>query len=243
MAGFDISPRAFISGAEQDTAVTALREYFACYTGSYFEQLADAESPSEFTARDIVAVTALSVRVPATVAIWLLSREGSARTRNLLEQIPCDSIASVPLEVVDDPSEPLSELWALLQSSGAQWPASTAKNKVGAVTAGKLIAAKRPALLPIYDKHVAAALTYPSGEGTYWVRWRAELHDTDLAALADAVRAKAAEGSGRDEEILQLSDLRTLDIAIWMRQHGYKASCVLKDDERFARPVPQPPSS
>lgn len=42
------------------------------FSGSQFERLADHEHPNVFTSADVVALTMLSVSIPAHVTIWLL---------------------------------------------------------------------------------------------------------------------------------------------------------------------------
>ena len=60
------------------------------FTGRRFHALVDADHPNEITSRDIVAVSTLSVKVPAHVAIWLLSDEGRATVTELLAPAPED---------------------------------------------------------------------------------------------------------------------------------------------------------
>lgn len=80
---------------------------------------------------------------------------------------------------------------------------------MGAVTAGKLLAAKRPALIPIWDKHIARALGAPKGH--FWLAMRDSLRSS--AALVTEVAAEAQ---------VDLTPLRVVDIVVWMRQHGYQ---------------------
>lgn len=57
---------------DAETARKDLKTYMESYTGSRFDTLADAEHPNRITQRDIVAVSMLSVDVPAATTIWLL---------------------------------------------------------------------------------------------------------------------------------------------------------------------------
>lgn len=113
------------------------------YTGSLFERLADTTEPDYFTAKDIVAVSMLSVNVPADVAVWLLLDEGREETHDLLRQIPVD------LDIWDAaqhiaPNSPLWRLWLLLSG----------QKGIGTTICSKLLAAKRPRLVPIQDRVV-----------------------------------------------------------------------------------------
>ena len=74
--------------------------------------------------------------------------------------------------------------------------------------AGKLLAAKRPHLVPIYDQRVSQALgPYPRHQ--YWACWR--------HALQDEAKREAVRSVGVDAGLpATVSLLRILDIIIWM---------------------------
>ncbi|KAA0235859.1 MAG: hypothetical protein EDR02_03775 [Actinobacteria bacterium] len=160
----------FVDGLVHDAAVASVRSYFESYTGSWFETLANVTRPHTITAGDLVAVTALSVTVPTDATIRLLSAEGQRQVSELLCALPLNQgLWEVKPELVTDRDGPMWRLHSLLKSSTCRWPADGSANGIGGVTAGKLIAAKRPALFPIYDSQVSAALGYPD-DGTYWAR-------------------------------------------------------------------------
>ena len=128
-----------------------------------------------------------------------------------LEQIP----ASVNLwdEEAEDLIEkggPADGLWRLLEKQdGAGW-----------VTAGKLLARKRPALIPVYDNVVRVAFGWPQN---VWAALRNALrqdHGSFQAALNDARQ--------RAELSCRVTPLRVLDVAIWMRHRslhtGYRCN-------------------
>jgi hypothetical protein len=75
---------------------------------------------------------------------------------------------------------------------------------------GKLLARKRPMLLPVYDSVVEAAIA----PGDAW--WRivaAFCSDADRLAALERVRRQAGA-----EYVL--SPLRALDVVLWMRYRG-----------------------
>ena len=82
---------------------------------------------------------------------------------------------------------------------------------IGWVTANKLIARKRPRLVPVYDSVVRDALQ--PGPDQFWARLRSCLaeHD-DVRAELDRIRERSAA---------DLSHLRVLDIVVWMRAFGH----------------------
>jgi hypothetical protein len=177
------------------------------FTGSRFETLGgpgDApEVADRFTPADLLAVTTLSVQVPARTAIWILD-EGADRLTASLAQIPTDVEPHDALgrELLTDPSSPLNRLWTDLK----------ARDGIGWVTAGKLCARKRPRLAPIYDEHVRAAVGAPA---SWWAMIADAFTDQQLLDKLDQLRDQAQVPE-------HISRLRLLDIAIWMRQHGYQ---------------------
>lgn len=74
------------------------------------------------------------------------------------------------------------------------------------VTAGKLLARKRPRLIPVIDSVVVRALAAP--DNGYWDAYHDALQHTDRRAHLDAIRPSDLP--------LEISALRVLDAAIWM---------------------------
>jgi len=218
-ARFRVDPLVFMEGDERELAKASLTAYFSSFTGSKFEELSDWDSPNEFTARDILAVSTLSVTVPANVAIWLVGPDGTAQVRPLLEQLgePDAQLSG------DTDLGPAYELWDLVRSG--RWPraTTTGKNGVGRVIASKLLAAKRPGLIPIYDRHVAGAL-FGERDANDWEIWRSATSDTAYAATLEAACDGLLQETGRAGAV---SVLRCVDIVVWMRVHGYQFA----DDE------------
>lgn len=135
-----------------DRATDLLQRYYRvlpdgrpAYTGARFEAVgAFADDPDMLAPADFVAVSMLSVDVPAQAAIRLLERDSSTLSA-LLSRIPAD------LDIVDAEPEDLSsrsaagELWNVLRGG---------KDGLGRTTTSKLIAVKRPRLIPIWDSRV-----------------------------------------------------------------------------------------
>jgi len=212
---FAIDPIRWISGAEHDHAVESVVGYVSRFTGAWFESVAGRTDPNQVTGEDIVAVSTLGTKVPAAATAWILG-EGRPLITPLLSQVGTDPIWRQDEAVLVDPGSPLNRLWALLRSDACGWPDGEEGAKETAVTTGKLLAAKRPHLVPIFDEHVSMALGHRYG--TYTQCWRtALLDDTTRTAAAD-LRVAAAE---QNELAGGLSLLRVLGITIWMRQHGW----------------------
>jgi hypothetical protein len=82
-------------------------------------------------------------------------------------------------------------------------------NQLGPVAAGKLLARKRPHLIPVYGSRVKKVLSRPSIDRSWWRDLRNQLiSDHDLVRQLESVRSRARAG--------QLSLLRTLDIMCWV---------------------------
>jgi hypothetical protein len=153
---------------------------------------------------DLVAVTMLSVEVPAHAAIWMLDA-GQRELSHLLQEVgPNRPIWEATDDELADGS-PAHRLWRKLRDHG-----------IGPATAGKLLATKRPSLIPIWDSHVDAALGPPKGH--FWLAMRDSLRSS--TALVAEVAAEAE---------VDLPLLRIVDIVVWMRQHGYRSDPHLRD--------------
>lgn len=194
---------AYFSGDAHGLAVKALGDYYVAdepYTGASFDTLIDAREPDRFTATDIVAVSMLSVNVPPKAALSLLGGEAD----ELLSKVPAgESLWSSP-ELLDRDGD----AWKL-------WTVVAAHHDVGRTIASKLLAAKRPALFPVYDQYVAAALDFGPSE---WGFWQEVARHSDAKSLLDAV-AEVRNTAGVNPIV---SDLRVIDVVVWMRQHGAK---------------------
>lgn len=203
---------ALITQCDTDKAVDLVRRYFAsltdgrpAYTGSRFERVAALnEDPNTLAPADFVAVSMLSVDVPAAAAIRILGPE-AANVSELLHRIPTD------LDIVDaDPDELVSgsaasELWALLRR---------ARDGVGRTTTSKLMAAKRPRLIPIWDSRVEEATGLDTD--AYWRRFQEVLvaDDRRIWLWLSTLRGMVADLPDG------VSELRILDVLLWMSVAG-----------------------
>jgi hypothetical protein len=174
------------------------------FAGSMFDQLLPAER-SEITAGDLLAVSLLDVRF-SPLAV-----------RRLLREIP-----EVDQVEADDP--PLAELLdpMSLPSDVSLWDAKDrhldAARKVfrrfddmygvGPVKASKLLARKRPLLIPIVDRVITAQLLV-TGSRHSWTLLREALNDAARRDAIDSLRPKHL-GPGL------IPTLRVLDVAAWM---------------------------
>lgn len=200
--------RRYFEGEQFSWAVQALQAYCDgrtgqgrwLYTGGWFDRLAGQSEPDAFTAQDIVAISMLSVTVPAHAAIELLETERDDFSK-LLERVDKTRHIWEVEEAVLGPGSHADDLWHRLRKLDG----------VGAVIAGKLLAAKRPRLIPVFDQHVHAALAPPPGE--FWMAMRLSMEDAHQIVTA----AVSEAGVG-------LTPLRAVDVVVWMHQHGWTSA-------------------
>jgi hypothetical protein len=188
-----------------DRAADDLRRYLHRPGGSQLERLADYSTPDEFTDDDFRAVQALSVSALLSTRQWLRG-DGKEQVRCLLQRIPCSldiwEIEPEGYTAVLGPASPAWQMWVLLYDKQAG-----ARRAGRAVTAGKLLHAKRPRLIPVFDRgRVAKALNPPRSH--FWeLMWYA-LRDPGIRQKLQGLQSSVSESAG-------LSLLRVLDIVVW----------------------------
>lgn len=173
-----------------------LRTYYGQpYTGAYFDTWAAAQNdPNAFTADDLLAVGFLSVVVPPLAARQLLDAR-AAEFAALLRQVGADRDLADQAEAVAE-DQPASQLYRAVRRLPG----------VGRTIGTKLLARKRPRLVPIYDSVVARI----SGIGDYhWEPLRSALRADGLHDRLLDLRERAGLGP-------HVSALRVLDVVTWM---------------------------
>ncbi|KHS54040.1 DUF6308 family protein [Brevibacterium linens] len=180
-------------------------EYF---TGSQFERIgAESSEENVFTPADLYSVAALGVDVPAGAGIAILGTEATM-FNGLLGEIPVDlkigSLSESEFERVLGRESKAQNLWDRLLRNGP----GESKWFVGSTLASKLMARKRPHLIPIEDSVVNRVINL--GRGDSWrLWWGAFQTEGDyLERRADRLRTEI----GRPE----LSTLRVFDVMLWM---------------------------
>jgi hypothetical protein len=152
---------------------------------------------------DLYAVEALNVRVPFAVGKELLEGQLGRDVSARLREISTDAELGIRSagELVADGGH-ADQAWQLLNNR-------IEKTGIGWVIAGKLLARKRPKLIPVYDSIVRCQFGAPK---RVWLK----LHD-QLAENGGELRAALAEVRatvGVDDNV---SILRVLDIVLWRR--------------------------
>ena len=191
--------------ADVPTAANAIVAHLES-TDGWFDRLSLESDPARITADDLIAVSMLGVPVPIAASAWLLSPEGQWLTTERLAAIPsgtelwsCDA----------DSILRTADLFQLLRASTSQFPPEAEGAAVGQATATRILAAKRPAMVPIDDRQIRSILRY-SKDALWFRRWRSVIDDELLASARAARELAAAE----DAAAARLSELRILDIVI-----------------------------
>ncbi|MGH9110024.1 MAG: DUF6308 family protein [Acidimicrobiales bacterium] len=184
-----------------------LRTYYAgpagLYAGRHFNSFARSESeanPNRFTPGDILAVQCLSVTVPIEVAIDLVEGQLGDDIAELLVHVPREH---------DLGSDRAAEALKTGGEATRAWNLLTKQKGVAAVTAGKLLARKRPRLIPVWDTVVHCAVGAPKA-GEVWLWLNAVFCSIDIQNQLKTLHATAALPD-------EVSLLRTFDVVVWMR--------------------------
>lgn len=203
-----------------DRSLLHLERYFALldngrqkYTGAKFEAIGDPEATLDcVTAADLLAVSMLSVNVPAYASIGILEDLGD-QIEELLRMIPVSSrieeLKPADLDSVFGPIAPATKLWNLLRQKEDSWG-------VGPTTASKIMARKRPHLIPIYDSVIADLVGMPNS-AEQWTLWFAAFHGENGKSFTQKLQ-NIRKASGQEH----LSLLRVLDIVLWMEGQDRK---------------------
>lgn len=180
------------------------------YSGRWFDRYAAKSDPARFQASDFTAIETLGVRVdPETVALLLLE-DRAADFNRLLARIPTEvELGSKDaLKAIDAGSDARKLHKALIHLYD-----------IKGVKASKLIAAKRPHLIPVIDKKVEDLLQ--PKKDLFWLTMHHE--------LADPERRKAIEGVC-DNAPSHVSLLRRIDVALWMAGGGRHSRTIHRRD-------------
>ncbi|MCC9173656.1 DUF6308 family protein [Arthrobacter sp. zg-Y179] len=211
-----------------DDAAELLRRYYTqkltsghVRTGARFDTWAGGgDSPQaadRITADDLVALALLGEEIKGPAVVGLLETK-APEIGELLELIPVSlelaDVTGVEYVHVLGKDSPAWLLWEIFRGyRGGQW-------KMGPTKTSKLLARKRPKLIPIWDPMVARSI----GAGTsltQWEEWHALLtaNDRELVRLLDEVQDRAALP-------VRVSALRAMDVVLWMdaKQRGFRAA-------------------
>ena len=172
------------------------------YSGRRFNYLGGQSTPSEITADDLLALSTLSVPTPGSAAVELMEdQELRSQIHGILGELP-ENICCTTEEgraLLTRKDSRLAELFHLIKGVRG----------FGNVRASKLLARKRPRLVPIYDSVIRNALGV-RGVNDHW-QFMVDIFQDEtllgrLKKLRDDLEMSADE----------ISLLRIFDIVVWM---------------------------
>ena len=200
----------FLTDLKVQATAKRLAKYLASYDGGEFETYG-TNDPYRIAGDDLVAVTYLSLEIRNKRRSGISTRTARALEDNrgevaaLLQAIPSQ------LALSDLDNDAFNRHLGL-QSAASRLYVFLRSDEIGLprVATSKLLARKRPNLLPVFDSVTGKAAGTRSSEG-WWQLWWEALHENPglvdhLCQIRSAAGANAAH----------LSVLRTADIAIWM---------------------------
>lgn len=149
--------QSWLSEEHLECAVWLVKDYYSGFRGRRFDTLAGRSPANEITEDDLNAVRALSIRFPQAFTRSLNSRDVQQQIGEKLAGIPSDAIledlsSADFCEILGRDStawQAWEELASRLRDAGARAPL---------VGASKLLAAKRPQLIPLEDSYVRNVL-------------------------------------------------------------------------------------
>lgn len=199
--------------ARRSWAAEVLSQYFdrrrsnaldPYYTGSMFDRIGSREDrvSNQITAEDLVALTTLSAGVPAVAALRVLGPAAEQLSEHLAKVDPELTLARATDEDLNGQSA-VGMMWSELRSM---------KVGFGPVATSKLLARKRPNLIPIYDKQIDALLQL-RGTWDYWREIR-ELLGPPSSPIYEFLAASHEDARLNAE----ISSIRTFDVLGWMWQ-------------------------
>jgi hypothetical protein len=198
-----------LQGESNDRAVQLLLAYYAPlskrktgYTGSQFDAFDPSGTRSAtantFTADDLLSLSLLSAPMPGRAAHQLLVSQ-RRRFEVLLDDLGPDRDLANETSVAKADFAPAWELWRALH----------ALPEVGPTRVSKLMARKRPRLIPVFDEVLSA--TVFAGTRNHWDELWQALRSPTVALHSRLLQVR--EAAGLDESV---SPLRVFDVCAWM---------------------------
>jgi Family of unknown function (DUF6308) len=167
------------------------------FAGESFVTLGyDSVNPYRIEVSDLLAVTFLDVTVRPGAVRSIVGSDANDLSK-LLRKVP------ISVNLWEASPRDMADARVLFERLRAyKW--------VKDVTAGKILARKRPALIPVVDRTVEKAIYAPPGR--YWEAFRVALTDSNRRGRVDALPPSTLD--------TRIPLLRVLDAAIWMEFSG-----------------------
>ena len=203
--------RLWLSGEHRECASWLVADYVSCFRGRRFDELATGAPVDAITQEDLKAVRALSIGFPGVFVQKLEQDNVRRQIREMLVKIPSDAVLEdLTVAEFDEFLGPRSPAWkAWDELSGLL---KDAKARAPLVGASKLLAAKRPLLIPLEDSYVRRALKTPRLD--IWKAVHRVVRDPLVRDGLEQVRSAIPSAS-------PLTLHRILDVIAWRKQQGH----------------------
>lgn len=223
-----------------DEAVDRINYYYTerttkgrkLYSGSLFDEFAPEQNPEDtFTAADFLATGLLGVHVPGEAIVkFFTDTELMTELERHLRDLPAD----IDLGDLNKPEfdrllgsteSPGFMLWDLIRGRRVvRKKKGTDHVGMGPTLTSKLLARKRPRLIPIWDSRIRRQVQLPDS-GDHWEGMWHALTDDNCQ-----LNRRLTELRGNSGQV-QISLLRTFDVAAWHFDKDGKWSRRLTSDE------------
>ena len=201
----EVQVDAIVNNARMPNLITIFFDEATAFEGNLLERIGE-NHPTSVTIDDLLAITMLDVSVnPRGIRRLVYDADVSKKITAFLEDIPLNvDIWNAPKGVLGSDGS-AQGLWRYLKKPGT---------RVSEVTAGKLLARKRPQLIPIVDSVIKGVIQVePADEWDFFASYLSQpLRRQKLATLMP---------SDLDPKV---SILRLLDVALWMCGSQSKAA-------------------
>ncbi|WP_328472894.1 DUF6308 family protein [Actinoplanes sp. NBC_00393] len=202
-----------------------LTAYFAepparTYTGRWFETLAGGgdrdDAWDRLTGDDLIAVEMLDVEFPAAARWDLIDGALGAKINEHLANIPRSVEITDPeaAELFCDKGDANQAHESL---KNEKYDGRKGPRRLGYVIAGKLLARKRPYLIPVYDSRIKCQFGRPDA---FWISLYERFTGDGGALRAALVDARSTAGVSDLTSVL-----RALDVVLWMRHEALFGKC------------------
>ena len=189
-------------------SVDLLGDYMHNYGGRWVERFEgggdDPMVANRFTTADVLAVGTLSENIPAKAFLPIFHDHADCLSA-LLAMIPTTTELSEAPDSLIGPESAAWQLWEHLESS--EFPG------ISSTRVSKLLARKRPRLIPVYDELVRDTLNRPKRNDLwFWHDLRDALRAEDrrLKRFLEQVRNRVGDAAEH------LSTIRVFDVIVWM---------------------------
>ncbi len=203
--------RSWLSGEHRECATWLVADYMTRFGGKRFDELAKRAPTDSITEDDLNAVRALSIRFPWAFTQKLEQDDVRRHIREMLAPIPSDAVledlSDAEFDELLGPRSPAWKAWEEL--SGLL---KDAKARAPLVGASKLLAAKRPLLIPLEDSYVRRSLR--TRRRDIWKEVHRVVRDPLVREGLEQVRSGVPAAS-------YITLHRTLDIIAWRKQQGH----------------------